>query len=484
MLKYDVVIVGGGILAYSTAFSILSNDSSVKLLIISGKTDIGNATLASGAMLGCYGEITKYSLSHHAGKIKHSMAKEAKNIWPLWIDKIKKQITGINHTPQNLEINPGTFIILNNKGGDFEKDNFSAIVRALEEDKEPYLEINPSEIPGFHPRNDSQTARSIYLPNEGTIDSHLLLSNLKKAVYSSKNCTVMNEDVVKILSTTYKLDCVETNEGNKIRAKNFVFAAGAYTQYLINEIPHLNEHIVPIFAGVGLSLLIEQGNPNIIAAIRTPNRSGSCGLHVLPKGNNSLYVGATNTLHFTSQHNPKVEHLAFLLQSAVEQINHSLSYSDILSYSVGNRAVTLDSFPLVGKSPLDNLWILSGSYREGLHLSPILSEIITSDILNSQPSAMISSQIFSPMRAPIQTMTQEEAINDAVKQYMLSSYEYGMKIPQAVNVNILEKSLYTTVENIYNNLNIEIAILPELIFLLSNQVLPAPLKKYFTSIKR
>jgi glycine oxidase len=482
MQEYDIVIIGGGILAYATAFSILYKEPAIKVIIIIGKTDKGMATLASGAMLGCYGEITKNSLQHKPGRVKHEMAREATNRWPHWIEKIKEAAHVKSPPLAAGGINPGTFIVINNQGGIVEKENFSAIIKALKEDDEPYLEFDPCHIPGFNPQNHCEPLKSIYLPNEGTIDSGSLLHNLKTSISLQKNCTIVNEDVIKVYGDANQINQVVTERGKIIKGEKFLFAAGAYTQNLIDQVCQLNERVPPIFSGVGLSIVVDEVCPAVISNIRTPNRAGACGLHLLPKDDGSLYIGATNNIYLTPKYNAKLGEFALLQKSVIEQINQGLHRSNLLSYSVGNRSVTLDSFPLVGKTSLDNLWILSGTYRDGLHLSPVLSEIVACEMINENTSNPY--HIFSPERTPIQFMTQMEAIDDTVEQYLSNSYEHGMKLPQNINLNMLKEMLYPRIQELYKHLNTEIAIPAELLMAFDVQELPFYLTRYLKRIEK
>lgn len=478
--EFDIAIMGGGILGYTTAFSILLKEPNIKLAIMGGKTR-GMATLASGAMLGCYGEITKHSLRHNAGKIKHKMAVQAARKWPGWLEKVSDSTQDKLGMYQNLKINPGTFIILNAKARSLEQENFFAILGALKEQKEPYLEVDSSDIPGFNPANGCQLLKAIYMPDEGTIDSNYLLSALKKIISLSKNCTVFDEDVIKLYANTNQLAQIETYQGTSIKAKKFLLAAGAHSQALINQIHYLRNRVPPIFSGVGLSLLVSQADPQIIINIRTPNRAGACGLHVLPRGGNSLYIGATNKLHLTPKGNAKLDQVTFLLQT-IEQINQSLCNSALINYSVGNRAVTLDTFPLIGKTSLDNLWILSGTYRDGFHLSPVLSEIIATEMLEKEPAISLPYHIFSPERFPIQTMTQEEAIKDTVDHYLSSAYEHNMKLPHNMYEDMLEEMFHKNLQNLYKKLDIKMAIPAELIGAFDVEKLPDFLNNYLQHV--
>lgn len=61
-LHKDYVIIGGGSIGLATAYRLKKTHEDRSVLVLnSGET--ATASLASGAMLGCFGEVTKYTLA-------------------------------------------------------------------------------------------------------------------------------------------------------------------------------------------------------------------------------------------------------------------------------------------------------------------------------------------------------------------------------------------------------------------------------------
>src|SRR5207245_2954638 len=97
---------------------------------------------------------------------------------------------------------------------------------------------------------------------EGAIDPDILLSSLKKITVSKKNCIIFDEDVVNINRSSSSITHVKTNKGTEIKGKQYLIAAGAYSQNLINQVS-LGYLIPPIFAGLGVSLIVDQVAPPV-----------------------------------------------------------------------------------------------------------------------------------------------------------------------------------------------------------------------------
>jgi len=246
---------------------------------------------------------------------------------------------------QQQEIDQGTFVVLNPCSGQIESDSFRELLATLKRLNEPYEEIDPRVIEGF------------------------------KTVTSSK--------------------CL--------------LAAGAFTQNLLDAHPDLADRIPHLFPGVGFSAFIEQvpNNP-IRKVVRTPNRAGACGLHVVPQSDGSLYLGASNDVYLRPQTLPMTGIVHFLLECGIEQINPALYRSSLLETRTGNRPVTADGFPLVGETSIDGLYILTGTYRDGFHKSPVLSEMIAEEILGEEPTWQHD---YQPERSLIPTVNKEESID-------------------------------------------------------------------------
>jgi hypothetical protein len=105
---------------------------------------------------------------------------------------------------------------------------------------------------------------------------------------------------------------------------------------------------------------------------------------MVPRGDSHIYIGATNYLSIKPWSNPNLSDMHFLIDCAVEQLNQNFVWSQLVSWHTGNRPVTIDSCPIVGATSLEGLWIVSGSFRDGLHMSPLLAQQICREIIYEQ----------------------------------------------------------------------------------------------------
>jgi glycine/D-amino acid oxidase-like deaminating enzyme len=460
MQSFDVLIVGNGVIGLSCALALRLEDQNLHIGIIGPSSPCGDASSASGAMLGCFGEVTASTLKSRFGQAKFDIARQSATLWADWLQIINE----LSPYREKLSANLGTFVALNSASGLLDSENFQTIIKALEAYNEPYDTLNPDNIPGLHPLPNFRPLQAIFLPNEGSIHSGNLLYHLRGILKNAPNITYIDGTVDKLSFSSDNFSSLETQQGERISANQLLIAAGSSSQSLIEQIPGIKKKIPPLFYGVGCSILIEVPQRKIDYVVRTPNRSFACGLHVVPRDPQTLYIGATNNVEIAPETHPRMALLHFLMQCALEQIDQGFHNAKVISSFVGNRPVALDTFPLIGSTSVSNLKILSGTYRDGLHCSPLLARCMAKKLLNENYSHDCF-DLFPPERKPIQTMTKEESIEEALKHYMAGAYEHAMKLPRVgwdeMFIQLLRQKFYA----LYQDLNIDFGLPPDLLLM-------------------
>ena len=207
-----------------------------------------------------------------------------------------------------------------------------------------------------------------------------------------------------------------------------MLAAGARSQDLLDTVPDVAPSVPPLISGYGVSLLVRtKDGTTPSSVIRTPNRSFACGLHVLPRKSGEVYVGATNTVTLKPVEMPKITDIHFLFECSIRQVRRNLNGSALTRVQVGNRPLALDGYPLLGEAGIAGLWMMTGTYRDGLHLSPLLAREMSSRILGEEPA--VDLEVFRPVREPIQVATREEIVAAAVTHMLATGYECAWNVP-------------------------------------------------------
>lgn len=477
--KFDIVIVGNGVLGVSTAYALLLEDPTLKIAVVGPRQRSGSGTLAAGAMLNCFSEVNKFTLKSKPGYEKFKIAKQSISQWPTWLSRINAELPAA----ECVTITPGTFVLLNTRSGNRDSENFLAIEQTLKQHNEPYEAVNPGEIPGICPFDDSRPLRALYLPNEGCIDPHRLLNAIEKVSLKTNRITFVDAVVNQMLFDKEKMIGIKTQADETLKANIILLTAGAYSQTLLEQIPPLTNRIPKILSGSGCSLVLKAQHA-FQHVVRSPNRSGSCGIHILPYANSKdlLYMGASNNVCLSPKTNPRGRDVYYLLERAMEQFNQNLHKAEILEWRVGNRPVPFDTFPLIGQTSVAGLWLLTGTYRDGIHSSPVLAASIAKEMLAKRP---LLDHSFQPERHPIAVMSRYESIAEFVDQYISAGYEHSMKLPKLAWATEIKAMICKRMESLYEALEIDIGLSPDLLFMFHQrpELIPT-FKQYYQAVQR
>lgn len=453
MTTYDVVVVGNGVLGMATARALQLRDPTLRVAVVGPAHRQGAASAAAGAMMGCYGEVTAQLLRTDSGRAKLAKGILATRHWPAWLQGINAELP--EH--ERIAIDPGTIVFSNAKSGTIEDENYAAIRQALEERGEAFEELDPNRVPGLNPADDARPSRALFLPNEGSIDAARLLRALSALIERSSQQTFIDEAVAALEIRAGRIEGVRLHDGRTIAAPRVVLAAGVWTQTILDASPELARRIPRLFSGGGTSLLLETAPSSRRHVLRTPNRAFACGLHAVPRGGDRLYVGATNTLFAQPMLRTSPADMLFLLECALDQLDQDLCASQLIAWQAGNRPVAIDTCPLIGPTSVEGLWLLTGTYRDGLFLSPLLGQHMADRVCGGPG---LFEETFAPERKPIRLYTQEQARAEALKHYLAMGAEHGMRLPKIGWHHAFPRFYEQMLNSLYDELGEDEYVLP------------------------
>ena len=477
--NFDIAIVGNGVLGLSTAVALTQEDPNLKIAVIGSVNKKKSASLAAGAMLNCFAEINKFTLKSKPSINKFNMARQAMQMWPKWLEAINSKVNDI----EKVAFTPGTFVILNSKAGSRETENFVNIHAALDIYKEPYTQVAASDIPGINPIDSARPLKALYIPQEGALNPNQLLLALEKIALDSKQVEFFDDFATQILFNKNKVSGIKLKSNHSITAAKIILAAGAFSQKLIDQLPSLTQKIPKILAAPGCSIILKANQHKFKHVVRTPVRASSCGIHILPYAENSplLYMGSSNMVCPLPKPKAKIRDVYYLLERAMEQFNHDLHKAEVIKIKLGNRPVSFDTFPLIGATSFAGLWLLTGTYRDGVHDSPLLAQSMAKEILGKP--ALFDNH-FQPERFPLEIMPQQEAIAEFADQYISTGYEHNMQLPKIDWIHRIREMAYKHAESLYAELEIDIGLSPDIMFMFDQAPEVIPLfRKYYQSVK-
>ena len=472
--SFDHAVVGNGILGLTVAFRLWQLSPDSKICIIGKDSRNSCASIAAGAMLGTFGEITSDTFKHREDKLYFEMSHKAQKVWPQFVDELNAE-TGSNA----VEINEnGTYIMLNNKGTSVDDTpNYECISDALKRVQEPHYRVNGYDIEGHYPEETSRAFEALYVPNERSINPLSVMDSLVTILSNSKNVTFINNNCSSIETETDNvLRGVVLDNEDKIVAKNLIVAAGVGTQNIINSVPDYKGQIPYIVCGNGVSFLVDQSNlgekDKIKHVLRTPNRAGACGLHLVPRSINGkyshVYIGAGNMMNLTPRVGASFESSSWILSSVLKEFSRHLAGTSIVNIFNGARPHTLDGQPIIGKSEIvDGVWFLSGTGRDGFHCSPLLSLYFAKHILKltsdendaDYKDSKVIFDVFKPERELIQNYSQQDTIKLAEHQAYCALHETGGMLTTDL-FKAFPHWLENDVKSIYQDLETDYALSP------------------------
>ncbi|MFH8337784.1 NAD(P)/FAD-dependent oxidoreductase [Streptomyces sp. AM6-12] len=418
--SFDVVIAGNGVLGLSLAWVLARRGQRVAVLGRPGRPWAGST--AAGAMLGCFGEVTTSLLASEHGRAKLELGIAARALWPQWLAELEERTEGAP-----VQTAQGTTVVLNTIGtAEIDDANYRAIRAELTRYSEPFEDVEPADLDWVDAEPISRPLKAFHIPGEHAVDSAALLERLEAAVVQAGG-TLVPEFAARVEYRGDHVTGVVLADGRRIAAGHVTLAAGARTQELLDSLP-VGPRIPRLVSGYGVSALIrtvDGSTPDSV--VRTPNRSFACGLHVVPRGDGHVYVGATNVISADPRDTAEMRDLVFLLQCAHRQVRRNLWNSDVTKVQVGNRPVSMDGFPLLGDGGMRGLSVMTGTYRDGLHLSPLLAQDFAARVLGEETRPDVAR--FAPVRQPLRTGTREEIVDVLIDHQMGIGYEQDWTIP-------------------------------------------------------
>ena len=423
-----IVIIGNGILALTTAFRIAQKSGyGAKITLIGPKFREGSATLAAPAMLNSFAEIEKDSLTLEIDRHKFDLSIEATKLWTSF-EKLVRGTANDMLPSANVDTPKGTYVINNTAADDLDDENFDAILECLKEYQEPHRLVSPADIPNYMPEQRHRATRALLIENEGWINPPGFILALEKSLTLFGCVSVIDSEISSLNCYQGKVKYATLANGTLIDGDVFLLATGANVTDILEK-SNVSLKLPKVFYGVGVSVEIKSSEFRHTNCIRTPNRGLACGLYTAPYRNYTenaephIIVGASNFISPTPYHFGRLTSVEGLLRGAIEQINHNFYRADFVKMNLGWRPTSQDTYPLIGGTSLTNLFIATGTKREGFHLSPLISEYLSELILFGKEDKRFS--FFKPERKLIKSLKREEAISKAVRHYVSAAYQHG-----------------------------------------------------------
>jgi glycine oxidase ThiO len=384
-MSYDVGVIGGGAIGLACAWRLAQNGARVVLF---ERGPIGHeASWAAGGMLAAQCE-----MAHHPPR--------AKNV------SEKANALSLVSTHQALAM---FNLCLQSRAmyAEFAEELFAATSVDVELSLKDYVRNDWREPGILFVGNDSSLAAldaqrelgarvediekdsARWLPEEGQVEPRLLLEALKLAVKQA-GVALYASCKVHRLNSVRDVFYIATDAGS-FHCEKVLLTAGAWSGDLSTHIePALPALPVRPVAGQMLALRSKDSHPlsHIIY---------SDGAYLIPRRDGRIVVGATmEERGFDAQVTP--EAIAKLHGKATALVP-ALADAQIEETWASLRPGTPDGLPILGQSNINNLFVASGHFRNGILLTPVTAQLLTDCIMNEAeaPAEFSSSRFSSPI---------------------------------------------------------------------------------------
>ncbi|MGK5639410.1 NAD(P)/FAD-dependent oxidoreductase [Streptomyces sp. URMC 126] len=463
----DVVVVGNGSVGLSVALELARRAPEIRVAVVGPAGRPRSASTAAGAMLNCFGEVTRYTRLHAAAEARFAVAREALELWPPWLAALEEDLGGPESAAVRASWSEGTVVVMGSSSGRIAGENFTAMCEAVTAHGEPHELPAPDAVEGLSPHLGHRPFRALFLPREGAVDARAVVAALEKAArgrgVETVDATVRSLEV----GSRGAVTGVRLDDGRVRAAGTVVLAAGVAAGALAEEVLPPGA-VPPVLHGTGLAVRVKREpttGPRGPYVIRTPNRAGTCGLHVVPlTRKDEQYIGATNVITVRPAPGVYLGLAQTMLRQAAEQVDRSLAVSYLNGCTTGTRPIALDCFPLIGPCSVPGLFLVTGTYRDGFHSSPAIARHVVAALLDDPATARESPFAhFAPERMPIQVMTVAAAVADTARHAADTMHDQGMSMPWWLDHTPLQEWARRRVERFYESLEHPVALPPEVV---------------------
>lgn len=378
--KFDVVIVGGGVIGCSIAY-FLARETKGKMKI----AVLERNTIGEGASKGAAGMLAAQTESDSGGPFL-DLAIESRNSFEQLAPELKLasgvDIVYLKSGIFSLALNPTQEKALKAKLKWQKKSGLAGewISSEAAQRKFPFLNL--------------QSSGALWIAEDGQVSSKQLVTAFAESAKKMGVNFFENESFDALQLQPPQLNFLETDV-SKFVAEQFVFAAGAWTGKLLNNLVRIEpvKGQILIFQIPPAEKELQKWEIPVFCGQTPEPEPISC--YFVPKKDGHLLLGATvEKRGFDKSENQDATKK--LLKYGCK-IFPKLSSFKLKAVWTGLRPATPDYLPVLGCAPgFKNVYVASGHFRNGILLAPVTGKIFSELILNGRSTFPIQS--FSPER--------------------------------------------------------------------------------------
>lgn len=344
---YDVLIVGSGVMGMSIARELALKNDSLSIAVIDRDVPGLHASYKAGGMLGAQNEFI-----------------EDTPLYQLAL-RSRDDFESLSHTlyeETHINIDYQAHGLIKMAASHDDIDNLMKQYRFLNKRDCSVTALDARALHHLTNHSISYNHKAIYIPSDGQINANQYAKALLKSIERKGIERIYNTEVKSIYRVNASYKVLTTNQ--ILCSKKVIVAGGAWSQQLLKDY-----HIEPNVTGVkGEVLLLEHPELTLQPTLFITN-----GCYIVPKRGNRFLVGATSYVDDYSV-GTSVEGENWLMRQACKYIP-LLSNSRLIHKWSGIRPYTKNEWPIMDEIDQD-LYIVTGHYRNGILLSPIIGKLM------------------------------------------------------------------------------------------------------------
>lgn len=364
----EVLIVGGGVIGLAIARDL--HKKGVRDITILERGEIGKeSSYAAAGMLAPNAEVDKIDEFFH-------LCDDSNKLYPNFAREL------FDETGVDIELDQsGTLYAA------FTENDVKEIRQRYEWQKKAGLEVehlNAEAVRKFEPFISPDVREALFFPNDWQVENRKLLTALRKYAETNQIEIVEKTEVKNLLIESETISGVETDT-RKFTAETVILTTGAWTS-LIKADGFAMPNVKPIRGQIVCYQTAKRLFQRVIYSPRG---------YLVPRVDGRILIGATVE---DGGFNKTVTAAGteFLRENALE-IAPSLANLKIAEKWVGLRPSAADGLPILGAFPgIENLYIATAHFRNGILLAPKTAQIIADKIVANAESEYLKS--FSPRR--------------------------------------------------------------------------------------
>ncbi|HJT59913.1 MAG TPA: glycine oxidase ThiO [Ktedonobacteraceae bacterium] len=357
----DVAIIGGGVTGCSIAYQL--SKAGVQVSIIEREEIAAEASSAAAGLLAPVGVLT----GPEAG---------AKLFLASWL--ITGEVIAEVEDVSGVQVEFSRTGALHLFANAAEESQLRRYAEIWKEQGVDATWIKGDEVHQYEPLLPASVDTALYIPHAASIRPRLMTRAYAEAARNSGAQIFEHTQVSGLEQSSNRVTGIQIAEGEIIACNRVVIAAGAWSA-------HIGEWLglsIPVFPARGQILALRQ------PATPLKHTIFGNGLYLVPKIDNTVYVGATvEDVGFDK--NNTAGGVYWLLSNAIQLISE-LEQAALVNIWSGLRPMSQDSYPILGQAPgWENVILATGHGAGGFELSAITGRTIAELMTTGQTPALI-----------------------------------------------------------------------------------------------